>query len=172
MALCPVWTEKVVKCKEMIWDPATKKSTGERIVPKKKTLICGRKPEVFLRAFYRELIHYRRDEGKHDDLFGLCREHGSAFSGVAAWARSARDHRGSVSGLRGVVERIEVVSPDEVDVAALARQDQAMRTMAAVKSDFKRKMRQRSTERLTVDHWRQLMEECIEEWVTESVMES
>jgi len=175
MALCPFWTPKVVKCKEMIWDPVTKKSTGEKVVPKNKVLICGRRPAVFLRAFYRELSAYRQREGKYDDVFGLCHEHGAVLAyDPSAWNRSAAGHRGerAVSGLRGVVDRVEAVDVSSLDVASMAREEANLRIMASVKSDFKRKMCQRSTEPLTVDHWRQLFDECLQEWVAESVMES
>lgn len=166
MALCPVWVEKVFKTKQGV-------GAAQQIVPKKKVAICGRKVEIYVRAFYKELHPYRQKEGKFDDLFGVCCGHGPKLMDVAAWEGMKHDwHRGVLSGLRGIVERVEMVPMSEGDLAALAKQDEMLRLMAMCKQDFKRKMNQTNVAKLTVDHWRQVFEECIEEFVAEQVMES
>ena len=179
MPLCPVWVKKIANVTEAFWTKDARGNsvkTGTNKVKKEKTMICGRKPEFFVRAFYKELHQYRKGEGKYEDLFCLCADHGPVLAAdVAAW-NSAGQSRWSgdraVSGLRGLVERVEVVPPGEVAFASMAREDRDLRVMASVKSDFKRKMRQSNTSKLSVDQWRRVFEECVEEWLVEGVMES
>jgi hypothetical protein len=168
MALCPVWVEKIVKTKQTI-------GANQVVVPKEKVVICGRKAEVYLRAHYKELDRYRKKEGKYNDLFGLCSQHGSEFASNAdAWNRGICAWRSNqaLSGLRGLVERVEMVHMNEEDLLAVAEQDKILRLMAMCKKDFKRKMSQSGVSKLTVDHWRQVFDECIEEFVAEGIMDS
>jgi hypothetical protein len=181
MGLCPVWVQKTIAKKvttfamvPMATGQMQQQATGQNIVPTKKTVVCGKKQEIFVRVHYKDLKHYHRRSGKFDDVFGLCRDHTSLAHDVKIWQKSDRGihewHGGACSGIRGVVDRVEVVQG--MDPAVLARQDKTLRVMATAKSNFKRIMVQDNVSSLSVDNWRQLMEECIEEWVTEGVMNS
>lgn len=173
MPLCPVWTRKVVKVSSNEQDPVTKKWDVKVVKPTEKRMLCGRKPAVYVRVHYAELSHYRRGEGKFDDVFGLCCDHAHMAHEALPWNRGEDRWRpGAASGLRGTVERVEVVQMDASLLAAEADRDKKLRLMASAKADFKRKMGQVSTQKLSVDDWRQVFDECVEEWVAEGVMES
>jgi hypothetical protein len=172
MPLCPVWTRKLVKVTKLEVGPSGKYDR-KVVKPTEKQMLCGCKPVVYVRVHYAELSHYRRGEGKYDDVFGLCGSHAAMSGSALPWNRGEDRWRpGAVSGLRGTVERVEVVEMDASLLESEARRDKKLRLMASAKADFKRKMRQVSTQGLSVDDWRQVFEECVEEFVAESVMES
>jgi len=180
MTLCPVWTEKMVKV--TTFDHSQPPVNGRRpkvVTPTKKMLVCGCKVAALVRVHYRELSRYRRGEGKYDDVFGLCLRHLAALSEDAGAWNVGGDHwrPGAVSGLRGLVERVEVRVPTDalggaVSAETAAKNDKALRVMASFKADFKRKMRQSNASFLSVDNWRQLFGEIVDEWVAEEVMDS
>jgi len=178
--LCPCWTKKIVNRTETIWGKNPKGlqvSLGEHKVKKEDVLICGRKPTVFVRVFYRELHRYRQNEGKHEDLFGLCSDHGIELQEPSTWNEKHIGPRntGGVSGQRGIVERVEVIGTEEIlglDMNAQVKEDKNLRTIASVKAGIKRTMRQVNTKNLTVDHWRQCFEETLNEWVVEHIQNS
>jgi len=176
MTLCPVWTEKMVKVSTFDRSqPIVNGSWPKVVTPTKKKLVCGCKVAALVRVHYKELSRHRRGEGKYDDVFGLCLKHLAALSEDAgAWNRGGDHWRpGAVSGLRGLVERVDVDVPlGELSAGLAAKNDQALRVMASFKAEFKRKMRQRNAVKLSVDNWRQLFEEIVDEWVAEEVMDS
>jgi hypothetical protein len=131
---------------------------------------CGKDQKVFLRVEYSELHPYHQGEGKHYDIFGFCQEHGGYLAnGPKKWQDSKGQHR--FRALRGTVSSVSVV-PGVLDPVQLAHEEDRLRLMAFVKSDFKRKMFQENTRCLTPDDWRQLMEEVLQEWIVEGVMTS
>jgi hypothetical protein len=176
--LCPCWTKKIVNKTEAIWGTnakGQKTAIGSHKVKKEDVLICGKKAVIFLRVYYKELNHWRRNEGKHEDLFGFCPEHGELLSNLAGWGavHDQADYRrgGVVSGQRGSVGRVEIVT-EGIDMDAQAKEDKNLRVVAAIKQNIKRTMRQVNTRNLTVDHWRQCFEETLNEWIVEQVQDS
>jgi hypothetical protein len=145
---------------------------GQQVkVPKKRP--CGKNPKVFFRVDYEEIHHHHRREGKSQDVFGFCPEHAEILAeGPARWSRPNPSYRREiVNGLRGIVKSITALDPSEVpDPVALSKREDTLRLMAAVKGDIKRRMCQRSTEKLSLDDWRDLFEECINEHCVEQVM--
>lgn len=132
---------------------------------------CGRDQKVFLRVEYSELHPYHQGEGKNYDVFGFCQQHADYLAkGPKKWRTPNGDHR-VFNGLRGNVAVISVVQ-GVTDPIKLIREEDKLRLMAYVKSDFKRKMFQTNTRGLTPDDWRQLMEEVLQEWIVEGVMTS
>jgi len=128
---------------------------------------------MFLRVEYSELAYYREGEGKYKDIFGFCQEHGEFMAVDAKLWLELSKRRPRVYGLRGTVKSVDVVDPSEIpDPKELGRQEERLRTMAACKSDFKRRMNQKNTEKLRVEDWRILFEECLDEWVVEAVHNS
>jgi len=168
--LCPAWMEKTINVTEFAPGTTGKTQNPKKvIVPKKKTVRCSCKVVGFVRVQYASLTAYRSGESKYDDIFGLCREHLALLSSSPApWNRKVHWQIGAVSGQRG---RVEVVEPAQVEVKD-ARRDAVLRIMTAFKSEVKRKMRQSNAKDLSVEDWRQLLSEAVDEWVTEEVMNS
>jgi hypothetical protein len=158
---------KMANVKELIRDPKTQKVLGEHKVKKEREMICGRKTTTVIRAHYSELHYYRAGESKFSDLFAMCPEHAAEFSvNARIWNNNGGRH--VVSGVRGTVEKVEVVDSQLNSVA----DDKILRQIATLKKEFKRKMNQSGTRNMTEAHWRQMFEEALEEWTVESVMTS
>jgi hypothetical protein len=134
---------------------------------------CGKDISILLRVDYSGLVQYRQREGRYHDIFGFCKAHGEEMSkSPKAWGGKQPhngDHR--VRNLRGDVQSISVVV-DVPDPKEMARQEDKIRRMVSVKSDIKRIMGQRNTENLSMDDWRTIFGDCIDELVVEGVMES
>lgn len=171
--LCPCWTEKVVNRTEVIFTLNAKGqnvASGTHKVKKADVLICGKKPAVLVRVHYSELHRWRQNEGKNSDVFALCIEHGAEFAEPSKWNIGKVQHRqGSISGQRGVVDFIEVI---QGDLEFQAKEDKNLRVMASVKQGIKRTMNQTNTKNLSIDHWRQVFEETLSEWIIEQVQDS
>jgi hypothetical protein len=148
------------------------KTTNGQTITNEKTRVCGRDVSVFLRIEYSELyIHHARD-GKFYDVFGFCPEHGEAIN-THPEKLGSRYAAGSIHGIRGSVKAVSLVDMAEVqDPKALSRLEDKLRLMAGVKGNIKRLMGQRNTRKLSVDDWRQICEEAIDEFTVESVMNS
>ena len=151
------------------WD-----SKGQQVkVPKKRP--CGKEPKVFIRVDYDELIHWYRKEGKFHDVFGFCPEHGALLAeGPARWNKKIGNYRHElVSRLRGNVKTVSVLDAAEIDdPKEMAKREDKLRHMTAIKGNIKRLMGQRNTSKLTLDDWEQVFDECRDEYAVESVMES
>jgi hypothetical protein len=164
--LCPVMHKKPIKKTTQYPNNIAVEQVTERVA------MCGRKQSVFFRVHYSELSHWRKNEGKHDDMFGLCDKHAPSFERLKAWNVVLEKYHSAVSGLRGRVGSVERIAAGSVDLDALAKEDKNQRKIAAVKSNIKRTMNQVNTKNLTVEHWRQCFEETLNEWITETVMKS
>lgn len=176
--LCPVFVRKNVTVKKRQYDQISRhgftapRYTGDIKVKEEKTVICGKKSEVILKASYKELFAHCEGEGKHEDLFYVCAHHGQSFLSPKQWNDKVDRWRGGVSGSRGIVDSVEVIQSSAVESEILAKEDKIMRIIASTKQDFKRRMRQSNKRYLTPEHWEQAFKEALEEWIVESVQNS
>src|SRR5512135_840601 len=97
----------------------------------------------------------------------------SSKRGIPAWKHDEKNYgrHDAIRGLRGHLKLVTRVDPSEVpNPKELALREDKLRKMASVKSDLKRIMSQRNTEKLTLDDWRTIFDETIDEFVVEGVM--
>lgn len=142
-----------------------------------RSKICGKKAVVVLRANYSELHPHLRGESKYYDVFGLCKEHGHDFAmDERCWQRKPSKPNGvgysNISGLRGIVISVEIIPMDGIDLKAFLREDEDQRTITSLKRELLNKMRQGNTSHLTLEHWRQVFEESLQEFIIEKVQDS
>ena len=170
--LCPVWVKKLVKATKYVdvLDINGKTTREPQVVKEEQIKICGCKSEVLLRVHYKKLDQWREREGKFTDDFALCAEHGEKYTALFRWKTKGHRVAGSVAGLRGTVERVEVLPLEGRDLVAQAREDKNQRKIASIKSGIKRTMCQSNTRGLTPDHWRQAFNEALDEWIVETTM--
>lgn len=81
-------------------------------------------------------------------------------------------HSGMASGLRGHVASVRVAEVAGTAMAGVVRREAAERTIAFIKKDLKRKMRQENAKHLSIDDWRRMYAEIVDEFVAEEVMSS
>ena len=137
-----------------------------------KTRVCGKDVSIFLRVEYDELYIQHARDGKFYDVFGFCPEHGNRLH-AHPHEMGSRHAAGSIRGMRGTVKAISLVDSAEIqDPKALSRLEDKLRLMAGIKGNIKRLMGQRNTRRLSVDDWRQICEDALDEFTVESVMNS
>ena len=117
---------------------------------------------------YKDLFSYRDGESKYTDIFGLCALHQPMANDVALWHTPPKAYRGgAVSGIRGYVTSINIVTDSDPNKVRLL--DKELTLMAGVKREFKMKMGLPSLSSLSIDQWRLLMEEALDEFIIEHV---
>lgn len=165
MRLCPIRVEKMVQCNE-----------GSRgIVPQKKTVICGKKIQGFVRLTYEELCNPL--ETKYEDVFGMCPDHLVSMADPGVWAKGlerpawhggrAYFRDGVVAGLRGLVLRVEAT-----EIPLDPREEKLLRQLEAHKANIKRIMGQSNAKGLTTEHWRVAFEEILQDMIVKDVMDA
>jgi len=139
--------------------------------------VTGLDGSVFYKVEYSELSYYRSGEGKYEDIVGICSKHAQQFSQPKAWLGTNQDWRSrnqrTVNGLRGTVGRVSVVTeslPSQLE--AMHKRDMLDRVAANCKHTIKRMMGQKNHEKLSLDDWEKLFDECLQEFTVERVMES
>lgn len=147
--------------------------TGKKITHV-DTRPCSKNIAVLLRVDYSGLALHRTRENRFFDVFGFCQLHGEMLvKDPALWGYDPnnRMHGSRVRNLRGDIRAVSVVDTAE-DPKELAKTEDKIRLMVSVKSDIRRLMSQRNTSRLSIDDWRVIFGECIDDHVVEEVMES
>ena len=79
----------------------------------------------------------------------------------------------SVLCLRGYIDFVSVVPPEEMENPKLvAVRENKLRHMNSVKGSIKRMMGQENTKKFSLDDWRIMFEESLEEFVVQGVMDA
>lgn len=125
--------------------------------------ICGRKSTVFVELSYERLYTYREKEGKYQDLFGLCCDHGKKLLDPSAWNQARQ-----MIGQRGTVRSVNVLEGRQ-DPSGDVKEDRRLRKLAAIKSNVLQIMTRGNTSELNLEHWKKMFDEVLAEWVITEV---
>ena len=125
--------------------------------------ICGRKSTVFVEVSYERLYSYRVKEGKYQDLFGLCCDHGKKLLDPSAWNQARQ-----MTGQRGTVQSVNVLEGRQ-DPLGDVKEDRRLRKLAAIKSNVLQIMTRGNTSELNLEHWKKMFDEVLAEWVITEV---
>jgi hypothetical protein len=166
------------KCPFKIYWKAPKKVYPGRPAPRipemeTKSRNCGKDPKILIRVDYTELFPYRAREGRFHDIFGFCEEHGNFLGkGKEAWKDDSNGNP-PARCLRGRIDFVSIVPPEEMeDPKLVAIRENKQRRMNSVKSSVKRMMAQENAKVFSLDDWRIMFEESIEEFIVSGVMEA
>lgn len=142
---------------------------------------CGKKSHTVFRIEYSEL---RWHNDKFDDTFGICSHHLERFQDVNAWnvklpANPNASQNGPsptwsfsvISKLRGTVSSLEVIGSAE-DEQKLVKENRTETKVSDIKASLKKLMDQGNTKMLSVDDWRRIFDESLNEWVVGGVQNS
>jgi hypothetical protein len=121
--------------------------------------VCGKKSTVFVEVSYKNLYPYREKEGKYQDIFGLCCDHGKKLLDPSAWNQARQ-----MIGQRGIVQSVNVLGKD-VDHSENAKEDRRLRKLAAIKSNIIQIMSRGNASEISIEHWRKTFDEVLAEWV-------
>ncbi len=135
-----------------------------------RTRPCGKNINIVLRVEYSVLSGYHIRENLFHDFLGFCKEHGEFIlsDDSAEVLKRNQGHR-----LRGVIMSVTEVNHSDIpDIKYFAEGATKARWMAGVKADIKRIMSQRNTRHMSMDDWRTIFTQAVDEITVEQVMES
>lgn len=138
---------------------------------------CGKKSHTVFRVEYSELKWHN---DKFDDAFGICSHHLERFQNVNEWnirlpANPNKPNKtwsfSVISKLRGKVASLQVVGSAE-DGQKLVKENKLDGKISDLKASLKKLMNQGNTSMLSVDDWRRVFDESLNEWVVGGVQDS
>lgn len=136
-------------------------------VKKEKLRLCAKTATTFVKAEYSDLFTQR--ESKFDDVFPFC---GACWDrvrkmGLAAFNRQKWGDDGRIVNMvRGTVKSFDLTdSPDGI-------MDAKARRLLGLKADLKRIMCQKNSGGLTLDDWRKVFQDAMDEFVVEETLRS
>jgi hypothetical protein len=129
---------------------------------------CAKKASVVVHVKYSELFSYLRLESNLDDHFAFCDKCWERIrpQGLAAFNDGVFNR--FMNGVRGVAKSVEVSDPSSVPTISDPKSRRLLRTKASIK----KMMIQDNSRNITLDEWRQIFKEALEEHVIEGVLES
>ena len=138
---------------------------------------CGKKSHTVFRVGYSEL---KWNNYKFDDMFGICSHHLERFQDVNAWNVKLPANPNNtwsfsvISKLRGTVGSLEVIDSagSAEDKQKLIKENRTETKVSDIKASLKKLMDQGNTKMLSVDDWRRIFDESLNEWVVGGVQNS
>lgn len=160
---------------EIAKDPVTgqykKDASGKyervQVGVKQQRRLCAKRAVAFVRLEYAELRPHHEGSGQYHDVFPFCADCWAKLrpQGIGPFTRW-----GEVNGVRGTPKSVAEVPAGDVPAAQVTTP--RLRAIMGHKANIKRLMRQRNSESVTLDDWRKLLSEVVDEFVVEEVMRS
>ena len=147
-------------------------ASGVPVTKRTVTKCCPKTAKRFFKVKYSSFLEYRKHETKTDDVFGLCEECASDALDPAWWSKKIDQYYRSVKDLRGVVASVEEVQADKKIMEQSYAEERKAVAMDGVKADFLRKMRQKNTASFTLEDWRQIFDQALDDFVVFEVQEA